>query len=279
MSPDHPLLRGGLFVTFYLGCLFVSDTLVGQLLSPMHLAAQDFLLAATALGGLLAVTLATGLMLAFHEKRSFGFVGLSLDHAWYQPWLLGFLFGCSLAGAAVAIVAAFGQARIRLNENFQASRLAYVVVILLLAAAGEEMLFRGYGFQRLLDAGGPAFGVVLGSVLFGSLHGSNPSVTPLGVLNTMLVGVLLAVAYLRTRRLWLPIGLHWGWNLAEAALGFPVSGITIQGMPLVADAVGLPWISGGAYGPEASVFGTLVILAGTAGLLLVKKPPAGSSHA
>ena len=114
---------------------------------------------------------------------------------------------------------------------------------------------------------GPAASIILLSILFGAVHRANPGASAAGLLNTVIVGVLLALAYLRTRRLWLPIGIHWGWNLAEASWGFPVSGIKIEGMPLVAVSSGHPLITGGAYGPEASLVGTLVIVAGIAGLL------------
>ena len=279
LSPYHPLLRCGLFVVFYLGSLLLGVTLAQLILQPFHLPAQDFSLLATVLGGLLGVATATGLMLALYERQSFGFVGLSLDPACGPQLGGGFLLGFAMAGTVAAIAAACGQVRIQANSDFQTSRLAYAVVVLLLGAAGEEMLFRGYGFQRLVAAAGPALSIGGASLLFGLLHRSNPAVTRLGVVNTILVGVLLALAYLRTRRLWLPIGLHWGWNLAGAALGFPVSGIRIEGMPLVAGPLGHPLITGGAYGPEASVLATLVILAGTAGLLMLNKPTAGSRNA
>jgi len=83
---------------------------------------------------------------------------------------------------------------------------------MLLAAVFEEVAFRGYAFQRMVDAAGPIVAAAVFSGLFGALHLSNPSATPLSTANTALAGVLFSLAYLKTRGLWLPIGLHWAWN-------------------------------------------------------------------
>lgn len=280
MTASQHLLRGGLFVVAYFGfALLLGSALIELLLPRFYLSPQDFSLVATALGGLLAVVAATGALLALYERQSFAFVGLSLGPGWGWRLGWGFLLGFLMVGLVAATAAASGQVRIQTEDGFHPPRWASVVVLLLLAAAGEEMLFRGYGFQRLVAAAGPAVGVAGLSLLFGLVHRNNPAVTPLGLINTMLVGILLALAYLRTRSLWLPIGLHWGWNFAEATLGFPISGIRIQGMPLVADPLGHALITGGDYGPEGSVLATVVILAGTAGLLKAVPPAAGRSNA
>ena len=111
----------------------------------------------------------------------------------------------------------------------------------------------------------PALGLL--SILFGAVHILNPHTSWPGIVNTILVGMVFGLAYLRTRQLWLPIGWHWGWNLAEASFGFPVSGLKMTGMPFVAIVSGSSLWTGGAYGPEASVPGTVVLLLGL-GLVL-----------
>jgi hypothetical protein len=82
------------------------------------------------------------------------------------------------------------------------------------------------------------------------------------LVSTVLVGVLLALAYLRTRALWLPWGIHWGWNATLGLVfGLPVSGLDFS---VLVDATvqGPEWLTGGAYGLEASALGTAVILLG-----------------
>jgi len=99
--------------------------------------------------------------------------------------------------------------------------------------------------------------------LFGFAHLGNPSATPLSTANTVLAGVLLAAAYLKTRALWLPIGLHWAWNfLMGPVLGLPVSGYRLGGLP-GARVSGPEWLTGGTYGPEGSVVLTVVCAVAT----------------
>jgi hypothetical protein len=97
--------------------------------------------------------------------------------------------------------------------------------------------------------------------LFGLAHLQNPAATPLSTANTVLVGVLLALCYLKTRGLWLPFGLHFGWNFwLGYVFSLPVSGIELS-QRLFTVRLGEPvWLSGGAYGPEGSLLTTVAIL-------------------
>jgi len=144
-----------------------------------------------------------------------------------------------------------------------------LLVFLLVAATDEELIFRGYPFQRLADALGPAVAVALFSGAFGLVHLRNPDHTWLSTLNTMLVGVPLAVAYLRTRALWLPVGIHLAWNYVQGCgLGLPVSGIRMPFSFLRAEVGGSELLTGGPYGPEGGLLATAVIVAATVYLSL-----------
>jgi membrane protease YdiL (CAAX protease family) len=127
--------------------------------------------------------------------------------------------------------------------------------LLLFGAAGEEVVFRGYGFQVLLRALGPFATIVPTGVLFALLHASNPNAWDykLGLVNTAGFGILFGYAFLRSRDLWLPIALHYGWNLTLPFFGVNISGITMRVTGYVLEwRVGPLW-SGGEYGPEASI--------------------------
>ena len=87
-----------------------------------------------------------------------------------------------------------------------------VLAFLISGALAEELMFRGYPFQRLVEAIGAAGAIVVFSVLFGVVHLSNPGASVWGLVNTVAIGVLLSIVYLRTRSLWLPWGLHFAWN-------------------------------------------------------------------
>ena len=144
------------------------------------------------------------------------------------------------------------------------------IVILAVGAAGEEMLFRGYGLQQLMRATNPWLAIVGTSFLFAWLHGRNPEFSGPAAVNTGLFGVLFGLALVRFRSLWLPYGMHCGWNLALATVGANLSGLRIRLTDLHIVPTGPAYWTGGAYGPEASPVTTLVVVA--IGVVLWKAP-------
>jgi hypothetical protein len=139
-------------------------------------------------------------------------------------------------------------------------RLIVVVILLGVSAFSEELVFRGYPMQILMTGVGPLPAIVVMSGLFGLLHYLNPNATWLGTLNVVLAGMLLSLAYLRTRSLWFPFGIHIGWILGLGPIfGFPVSGLTISSI-WTSRSVGDAWMTGGEFGPEGGVLGTLAII-------------------
>ena len=196
----------------------------------------------------------------------------ALGWATHKGWLRDFSLG-SLTGALslllAALVGVIGQG---FHLSFDSSAtvsstgktLMLSALLFAFAASAEEVLFRGYPLQTLTRARLAWLGIFLTSVPFAAAHLYNPHVVR-GVtfINTALAGVWLAVAYLRTRSLWFPLGLHWSWNWAMGSvLGLPVSGITtLAPAPLfrVADA-GPAWLTGGAYGPEGGTACTVALL-------------------
>ena len=133
------------------------------------------------------------------------------------------------------------------------------------AASFEEILFRGYPLQTLLRSLPSAAAVVASALIFTFAHSANPSLTLLSPVNTCIAGVWLGVAYLKTRTLWFPAGLHIGWNWTMGALyGLPVSGLHLPARTLLAAESAEPvWLTGGDYGPEGGVAATLVLIAAT----------------
>lgn len=98
----------------------------------------------------------------------------------------------------------------------------------------EELLFRGFVFQRMVDGIGPWPALVAMAVLFALAHWGNPgtdgATRAWATIDTALGAILLGLAYLRTGRLALPIGIHFGWNWAQGALlGFDASGLDQAG--------------------------------------------------
>jgi len=135
--------------------------------------------------------------------------------------------------------------------------------VLFIAALAEEALFRGYPLQTLTRARMAVIALLLTSVPFGMAHLSNPNAIPGATFaNTVIAGIWLGVAYLRTRSLWFPLGLHWAWNWALGGVfGLPISGKNLVSNPLLHGVdVGPAWLTGGAYGIEGGVACTIALV-------------------
>jgi len=212
------------------------------------------------------------IVLAYFDGRPPGALGFPLTRAALAESGLGLLVGGALMAAAGALLLGSGAARFAPDAGTlpgYLGELAASFAFFWIAAAAEEALFRGYAFQALVEGVGVWPAVLVSSALFSYVHGNNPNIEAIGFFNIFLAGVLLALAYLRTRSLWFATAVHMAWNWVMASvLDFPVSGLTTFDTPLydVVEA-GADWWTGGDFGPEAGLAGTLVLAAGTAWLL------------
>ncbi|HEV8383728.1 MAG TPA: type II CAAX endopeptidase family protein [Candidatus Acidoferrales bacterium] len=215
-----------------------------------------------------ALLLMTALFIRVLDRRSVRTLGLWFYAGWGREAAMGICCGGALIAATVGgIVVSGGAYYPGLAENsvFWLLQAVPAGVFVLLAAAAEEIAFRGYAFQRLVDSIGALGAVLVLSALFGVVHLRNPGhPTAISTANTALAGVLLAVAYLKTRGLWLPIGLHAAWNFFQGPVfGLPVSGFTAPFKPylLSTQVAGPEWLTGSAYGPEGSIILTVTCVA------------------
>lgn len=140
------------------------------------------------------------------------------------------------------------------------------LLILAIGALCEELIFRGYPYQRLMDSIGTTLGTVLISICFVIVH-YEPDMPHAAVFALFLLSLILCIAYLRTRALWLPWGLHFAWNAAMGPLfGLPLSGyhgFSNGFSPVVQSLPGGPdLLTGADYGPEGSVVAVLVLCFG-----------------
>jgi membrane protease YdiL (CAAX protease family) len=205
-------------------------------------------------------------MVVFVDRRAPGALGFAADPAAVKDSAAGLGIGGAMLAAAVVLLAVARMARWVADEGSMpeyVAALATSFVFFAVAAAAEEAVFRGYAFQALVRGVGVWPAMVGSSVLFALLHANNPNVTPVALANIFLAGVMLAVAYLRTRSLWFATAVHLGWNWTMASLlDFPVSGIVMD-MPLyTARETGPDWVTGGTFGPEAGLAASLTIVAG-----------------
>src|SRR6185437_145917 len=141
----------------------------------------------------------------------------------------------------------------------------------MLAAVGEELAFRGGAFRVLEDSLGTMGALAGSAALFGLLHAVNPGATVVSSAAIALeAGVLLGAAYALTRNLWLPIGIHLGWNFTEGGIfGVSISGGAAAKGLFSVSLVGHTLLTGGQFGPEASIVAIVVCLALAAVLLVL----------
>ena len=171
----------------------------------------------------------------------------------------GFLLGAALFTTTIGIIWALGDYSV-VGVNHWTAMLSPLAFGL---AAGvlEEILFRGVIFRITEDWIGSWGALAVSSLLFGAGHLANPHATLTSALAIALeAGLLLGAAFMITRRLWLPIGLHAAWNFTQAGIfGAPVSGTVPHGL-FTSTLSGPAWATGGGFGPEASLPAVLVSL-------------------
>ena len=212
-------------------------------------------------GGILR--LGTALLLAlllgrFLDREPAATMGFGLQRVG-RDGTLGLALGLGTMLAIGGINLAFGWANWTQGTGNLGTFLLDALALLPLAAA-EEVVFRGYLLRAIGGWRGPAVGAVVTSVLFALLHALNPNLSLLGLLNILLAGVVFALAVERSGTLWLAVGYHFAWNLAQGPLlGMPVSGTTWEGL-LALGTGGPPLWSGGSFGPEGGLLSTAILL-------------------
>lgn len=220
----------------------------------------------------LAITISIYLARRFLDRRSFSSLGLVINRQAAVDILLGVGLTGLMMGMIFLVLWALDWVQI---ESFAwqmeswgsiAVSLTFMVLLFSLVSWQEELLSRGYWLQNLCDGLSLSLGVLLSSAMFALAHWFNPNLSWQGLLGLFLAGLFLAYGYLRTRQLWLPIGLHFGWNFFEGTVfGFPVSGqyqyqLTRQSL------TGPEIITGGAFGPEAGLILLPALVLGALGI-------------
>jgi membrane protease YdiL (CAAX protease family) len=259
-------LRIAMHVVPYVAFYFLLASLAG----PLFLWLGGYLLGVTA-SLLFSAIFVNWLALRIFENRPLADAGLWWNHASADNLAFGLAGGSGAVCLALGPALAAGACHLETvsGQPFALGTLIFVALLLVAGAAGEELFFRGYGFQVLVASAGPWATVVPVGLVFALLHGNNPHANWFGIVNTAGFGILFGYAYLRSRDLWLPIGLHFGWNFTLLLFGVPISGLrmNVTGHEMVWSAG--KWVSGGEYGPEASVLTSLVLAVLFAGIYKV----------
>ncbi|MBD3857248.1 MAG: CPBP family intramembrane metalloprotease [Acidobacteria bacterium] len=214
--------------------------------------------------GNLALLLGGLALLRFFDRRPTALLGLGFSRGWLREVVIGLAAGPVITGALAVILVLTGSVSLALSSDLRASfgAFPFYLVLFTLAAAVEEFVFRGYPLQSLAEGSRRWIAGLLLCLPFTLGHLSNPDVTMIGVANIFLASVLLVILYFQTRRLWLPIGFHLSWNLAQSWLwGFDVSGIKIDNNLFVVTPTGADLLTGGEFGLEGSILSTILFVA------------------
>lgn len=217
--------------------------------------------------GFAAAALAAWLCVKYLENLPFRALGIWLTKGWFKDLILGLIFGAAALMLAVLIAYLGGGLSFQSNQTNGSSAilltLSISLVVFVVGAAFEEMLFRGYVLQTFARAKMAWFAILLTSLFFGAGHFDNSNADYLSTVNTILAGIWFSLAFLKTRTLWLPFGLHLAWNWFQGAIfGIEVSGITsLTTAPLLQEIDrGPAWLTGENYGIEGGVAATVSLI-------------------
>ena len=270
------LLLQTLFLLMFAVCLSIPLFVILILLDPSIVSSipelkPEYLLLAT-IGETVAVTLSVFLARRFIDKQPIESLGLKLDIQALVDVLAGIGITFLQMGFIYSLMLGLGWLTFEGFAwqfdpmNLVLKNTLLFLVIFVLVGWNEELLSRGYHLQTIASGTNLFWGVLISSGVFGLLHLRNPGASWVSTGGIFLAGIYLAYGYLCTRQLWLPIGLHVGWNFFEGVVfGFPVSGLDIYALTRITVHGPEPW-TGGAFGPEA---GLIVLPALLLGVLLI----------
>jgi len=258
ISSDEPRLRAGWRLLIQTILLFIFGLVVSLVSLLFHAGGS----AASILNQVLNLVAITGSVYVARrwlDKKSFESLGLKLDR---QTWIdilagigitfvqMGFIYILML-GLGWLTFAGFAWQFDPVSVVLKNTLLFFVVFIFV--GWNEELLSRGYHLQTIASGINLFWGVIISSAVFGLLHLGNPNATWVSAAGIFFAGIFLAYGYICTKQLWLPIGLHIGWNFCEGVVfGFPVSGLDIYALLRIKVNGPVIW-TGGAFGPEAGL--------------------------
>jgi hypothetical protein len=273
VNPVEQRLRSGWRVLMqFILLLLLTSVLASLFLGLVSLSPELGLLSDFTFVGFVGTTLSIIIARRWLDHKSMRSLGLDLDSEVAKDVFSGIV----IAGIVMAVIFfaewALGWLDFRgfaqtTNNLDLFMGLGYWALAFLLVGFYEELFSRGYMLQNLAEGMGAAWAVFISSAIFGLLHLGNPGASWASTLGILGAGYFLAYGYLRTKQLWLSIGLHIGWNFFEGPIfGFPVSGL--ETVRLIDHQVTGPvFLTGGEFGPEA---GLIVFPGMLLGALLIR---------
>ncbi len=205
------------------------------------------------------------LMVTIFEHRRWDAFGIQIDWRIRKEHVEGLILAAVMMTVIVSLFvlwSAYSVEQMDLSVSEFADRAISAAVFYYWAAFLEELLFRGYLFQKLIELMKPRGAILVMSVFFGCVHLTNPHVTFFSICNIVLAGIFLSVCYLKTQSLWLCTAAHFGWNYTMGVVySLPVSGFSPERRGLFHAVTGAPeWLTGGSFGPEGGAAATVILV-------------------
>lgn len=213
----------------------------------------------------LAATPAVYVTRRWIDKKSFVSLGLQWNGRAVSDLIFGFLLSGIMAATlfgVMCLLGYIGNVQIATAGWAAAGLLAGPLLTMAVVGYWEELVFRGYILQNMAEGLGMKTAIIVSCLLYGLVHSANPNAGLLSTAIIVLFGYLRIAGYLNTGQLWLSMGMHTGWNFFQATVfGFSASGHAEEWTLITHDALAADWLSGGQFGPEASVLTIPVVLA------------------
>ncbi len=212
------------------------------------------------------------LMVTVFERRRWDSFGIQFDGRMLSEHLKGLSLSSVMMIAIVlsfiaGSVLTFESKHLTFTEYF--FRLILGATFFYVAALVEELLFRGYLFQTLIEIMNPIWATIIFSLFFGAAHFMNPHATFFSSCNIVLAGIFLSICYLKTKSLWFCTAVHFGWNYCQGVIfSLPVSGLHPDAYALFTVHIDqAEWLTGGSFGPEGGAAAFVILIVAIAFLL------------
>jgi uncharacterized protein len=215
------------------------------------------------------ILLVAWVMVRFIDRRPFVSLGFGRRHA-VRDLVLGLVVGVGMMASCIGLFCLFGWAAWQMAGTFGASAVALATVAMFFNTITQEVLVRGYFQQTVQARFGQVAGVVVSALFFLGLHLGVIRDQPLPAISLFAAGILLGTAYAVSGNLWLPIGLHFGWNILQGpVLGQAVSGQALDAGGQLLHVTGPAVMTGGEFGVEGGLIGIAVTALATPLILLI----------
>jgi hypothetical protein len=199
------------------------------------------------------------------DKEKFINLGFHTNER-FSEFYLGVVLGAILILIGYFILMALNQIKFE-KIVFNPSELISSIILFFIVAIVEETLFRGYVLRNLMISANKYVALIISSLLFTIMHGFNPNIEYLGIINLFLAGIFLGISYIHTKNLWFPIALHFSWNLFQTHFGFNVSGQNSYSL-IEFKIMENNMFNGGTFGFEGSILSIIFLLFSIVGIEL-----------